>query len=173
MNILEILKFTLPALLVFLTAYILIDKQLKNEERKRTFYLKKDNLSTITPIRLRAYERLMLLLERTTPNTLILGVSIPGMKNRELHSALLESIRHEFSHNISQQIYVSDELWKYIKNAQESLLKLVNTCAAKCQPDDSATQLAEQIIQVYSSNNETPSELAISTLKNEVRFIFQ
>lgn len=172
MEIIDILKIILPALLVLLTAYLLIDKLLRNEEKRRNFELRKDSTTTITPIRLRAYERLMLVLERTTPSTLILNVAKPNITNLELHTLLLGSIRQEFSHNLSQQIYVSDEIWNYIRAAQESLLRLVNTCAAQCNPANSANELAEKIIQVYGASEQTPTELAIDKLKKEVRNFF-
>lgn len=168
----EILQITIPALLVLLTAYLLIERLLRNEEKRRNFELRKESAATLTPIRLRAYERLMLVLERTTPNALILSVAKPQMTNMELHTELLASIRQEFSHNLSQQIYVSDEVWHYMRSAQESLLKLVNTCASQCNPADSATILAERIIQVYGNSEQTPSELATEKLKKEVRMLF-
>ena len=95
------------------------------------------------------------------------------MTNLELHTQLLASIRQEFSHNLSQQIYVSDEVWTHIRSAQESLLRLVNSTAADCKPNDSASVLAELIIQVYNSSENTPSELAMDKLKKEVRILLQ
>ena len=172
METIDILKIVLPALLVLITAYLLIDKLLRSEEKRRNFELRKDSANTITPIRLRAYERLMLVLERTTPANLILTVAKPNMTNLELHSQLLASIRQEFSHNQSQQIYVSDEIWNHMRAVQESLLRLVNTCAAHCNPDNSANELAERIIKVYSASEQTPTELATDKLKKEVRIYF-
>ncbi len=168
----EILKIILPALLVLLTAYLLIDKLLRNEEKRRNFELRKKNNATLTPIRLRAYERLILVLERTTPSNLILSVAKPQMTNLELHTQLLASIREEFSHNMSQQIYVSDEIWNYMRSAQESLLRLVNSCASECKSAESASVLAEKIIQVYRMSEQSPSELAMEKLKKEVRLLF-
>ena len=169
MEIIEILKFSIPALLVLLTAYLLLDKMLRNEDKLRKFELTKTNSATLTPIRLRAYERLILVLERTLPANLIVNTIKPEMTNLELHTHLLATIRQEFSHNISQQIYVSDDLWVYIRSAQESLLKLINTCSAQCNPSNPGAELAEMIIQIFSSSERTPSELAIDKLKNEVR----
>ncbi len=169
MEITDILKITIPALLVLLTAYLLLDKLLRNEDNRRKFELTKSNLTTLTPIRLRAYERLILVLERTLPANLIVNTIKPEMSNMELHTLLLATIRQEFSHNISQKIYVSDNLWIYIRGAQESLLKLINTCAAQCNPSNSGAELAERIIQVFSSSEKTPSEVAIEKLKTEVR----
>ena len=168
----EIIKITLPALLVLITAYLLINKLLRNEEKRRKFELFKNNLTITTPLRLRAYERLILVLERTNPNILILNTINPDMTNRDLQAALLGSIRQEFSHNLSQQIYISFECWNYIKTAQESLLRLINTCAAQCNPTENAGILAERIIQVFSNSEQTPTELAIRKLKEEVQTLF-
>jgi len=172
METMDILKIVLPAILVLLTAYLLIDKLLSNEIKRRNFELRKESLATLTPIRLRAYERLVLVLERTTPATLILNVAKPGMTNMDLHTELLAGIRQEFSHNLSQQIYVSNEIWTCIRSAQESLLRLVNTCASKCNPANTANELAERIIQVYNASDQTPTEVAIDLLKKEVRLYF-
>ena len=169
MEITELFKIVIPALLVLLTAYLLLDKLIRNEDKRRQFELTKENASKLNPLRLRAYERLILVLERTLPTNLVLNTIKPEMTNLELHGQLLSALRNEFSHNISQQIYVSDELWMYIRGAQESLLKLINTCAAQCNPANPAAELAERIIQIFSSSDRTPSELAIEKLKNEVR----
>jgi hypothetical protein len=172
MEIMDILKIVLPASLVLLTAYLLLNKLLRSEEKRRNFELRKNALNALTPIRLRAYERLILVLERTTPATLIVNVAKPDMKNIDLQTQLLASIRQEFSHNLSQQIYVSDEIWTYIRSAQESLLRLVNSCAAQCNPVNSASELAERVIQVYGASEQTPTEIAIDKLKKEVRIYF-
>lgn len=169
----EAVQFILPSILVFLTAYLMIDKLLRNEEKRRNFELHKSNTSVITPLRLRAYERLILVLERTSPNVMIVNSTKPDQTNQELHALLLATVREEFSHNLSQQIYVSDEVWGYIRGAQESLLRLINTCAAQCNPAVSASNLAEIILQVYSSSEQTPTEIAQQKLKNEVRSFLQ
>jgi len=100
------------------------------------------------------------------------SVAKPQMTNIELQTELLSSIRQEFSHNASQQIYVSNEIWIGMRGAQESLLRLVNTCASKCNPANSASELAELIIQVYGATEQTPTEMAINLLKKEVRLFF-
>lgn len=167
-----VLYITIPALLVLITAYFLISKLLKMEEQRRNFELRKNNSGIITPVRLRAYERLSLVLERTLPQNLILHSIKPDMNCLELQTQLLSAIRHEFDHNISQQVYVSNELWMAVKTTRESLLRLVNGCAAQFQADQSATELAEKIIQVYDSIGNAPGEVALNLLKNEIRNLF-
>jgi hypothetical protein len=168
----DILQLTIPALLVLATAYILLDKMLKNDEKRRNFELKQRNIQVTTPLRLRAYERLTLVLDRTKPTSIVLEVLKPVMTCFELQSQLLTTIREEFGHNASQQIYVSNELWSAIRATQESLIQLVNLCAAQCAADAIGTELAEKIIQLYAQSDNSPGEVATVMLKKEVRDLF-
>jgi len=168
----ELLKIILPALLVLLMAYLLLRQFFKNEEQKMLFERSRQNTSAVLPLRLQAYERLTLLLERTSLNTLVLNTIKPKMTCIELQTQILETIRSEFAHNAAQQIYVSNDLWKFISTTQESIIQLVNGCAGKVQPQNDATILAELLIKVYAAGNVTPSEAALNLLKNEVRSLF-
>ncbi len=166
---LQILGYTLPALVVFLTTWLVLRKQLDNEADRRNFELRRLSTNQITPVRLRAYERLTLLLERTQPEAMILRLDLQGMTNIELQSKLLQTIRTEFDHNVAQQIYVSPEAWAMVKNARENLVRVINGAAAQVQPTGAALQLAQKLIELYSSLHTTPTEAALNCLKNEVK----
>lgn len=165
----DILAYTIPALLVLAATYWVLERMLRSERERRNFELAKLNQSVITPTRLRAYERLSLVLERTKPNALIVNVIKPNMNSFDLHAALVSSIRNEFAHNVSQQIYMSDLLWINIVAAQESLIKLINSCASSVPADGAASDFAELIINTYSMSDEAPSDAALRMLKEEVR----
>lgn len=167
--LLQILGYTLPALVVFLTTWLVLRKQLDNEADRRNFELRRLSTNQITPVRLRAYERLTLLLERTQPEAMILRLDLQGMTNIELQSKLLQTIRNEFDHNVAQQIYVSPEAWAMVKNARENLVRVINGAAAQVQPTGAALQLAQKLIELYSSLQTTPTEAALNCLKNEVK----
>ncbi|MDR0811880.1 MAG: hypothetical protein LBN23_06390 [Paludibacter sp.] len=169
---LDILKIIFPALLVLLMAYLLLQQFFKNEERKRFFERSRESSSAVLPLRLQAYERLALLLERTSLNTLILNTIKPNMTCIELQTQILETVRNEFAHNAAQQIYVSNDLWKFVSATQETVIQLVNGCAGKVQPQSDASVLAELLINVYASSGATPSEVAMNLLKNEIRTLF-
>lgn len=165
----EIFKYILPAFIVMMTAYLLFDRMLSNEEKRRKHELVKKNQSTTLPLRLRAYERIMLLLERTKPGTMVLETIKPGMTCIEFQSQLIQNIRKEFEHNYAQQIYVSNELWEAVCVTRENLTKLVNTTAAHFNPEDNASKMAESIIRIYSETEQTPTDIAIDILKTETR----
>ncbi len=168
----EILKYTLPALIVVIVVYVLLYQLFRMEREKRDTELRKANLPIITPTRLRAYERLTLLLERVNPNNMLIQKTEINENCLQLQTKLLNDIRREFEHNTSQQIYVSAALWEEIDNARDNLLQLVNTCAIQCNADEPAAKLATIIIEVYNTPDETALSAALQSLKSEVKDLF-
>ena len=167
----EILKYTLPAVLVIVVTYLLLHKLFKNEGERRQYELKKINLSTITPVRLKAYERLMLLLERINPNRFLISKVEADMNSLELHGTLLREIRREYEHNLSQQIYVSSKAWSMIVAARQSMVKLVGSEAEEHNPKEPYLEFATDILEEFASGNDDPVTLAINFLQREAKEI--
>ncbi len=165
----DIIKISISGVLVFLTAYYMLQNLLKNEEKKRYYEMRKETIKTLNPVRLNAYERFALFLERINPDSMLLRMQLSGMTVADLHVALLSTIREEFEHNVSQQIYVSPELWTFIKNAKEGLVRFINTCSSRMPDDLPAMELAKVILEGYGSIENPPTEVALEFLKKEVR----
>ncbi|NOZ45267.1 MAG: hypothetical protein GXO79_00640 [Chlorobi bacterium] len=168
-NIAEILKYTIPALIVFLTAYLLISKMLNNFDKIRNAELIMENQKITTSLKLQAYERLVLLLERLSPDALIMRISKNNMTSKQLHTSLLSAIRSEFDHNLSQQIYISAKAWSVIKGAKENLIKLINNAAEKVEPDKPSVLLSKAIIERLMEIDKPPTQIAIDYLKEELQ----
>lgn len=166
---LDLLKYTVPALVVALTTWLVLHKLLAAETERRAFELRKMNQNQLTPARLRAYERLTLLLERTQPEAMILRLDLQGMTNLELQTRLLQTVRDEFDHNVSQQIYVSQQAWVLVRNARENLVRIINAAVGQVQPSAPALQLAQCLIEMYAALKTTPTDVALDFLKNEVK----
>ncbi|MCQ2224771.1 MAG: hypothetical protein MJZ14_03480 [Paludibacteraceae bacterium] len=166
---LEIAKITIPGLLVLFAAYRVMRDLLRNAERSRYYEIKKETAKTLNPVRLTAYERIALFLERMKPESLLIRVQTPGLTVHAMHVALLAAIREEFEHNVTQQIYVSTELWLLTKNAKESLIQLVNTSAQELPDELPALELSKLIIDRYSAVENTPIDMALAALKDEVK----
>lgn len=165
----EILKYTLPSLVVVLVTWVVLRKSLVEEKYRRNFELRKQFANQLTPTRLRAYERLTLFLERTKPEAILLRCNnISTMNAAALQQKMLELVRDEFGHNVTQQLYVSDDAWVRVVTAKESLIQLINRCSAHFQPTDKAFDLAQMLIQTYVSSGETPTDLALAFLKSEL-----
>ena len=168
----EILKITLPALIVFITAYFLIRDMLENGQKQREFEFRKNNSKNITPIRLQAFERLALLLERISPQSLLIRVPPHDLTASDFHHQLLSSIRQEFEHNLSQQIYVSPILWETIRGARENLVSIINKSAEEIDRDAPALLLSKKIIENYIEEENQVIVIAMNELKKEIGKLF-
>jgi len=168
----DILKIVLPALLVFLAGYLALARLLRNDADRRKAERVFTNQRITTPIRLQAYERLVLFLERISPESMIVRVNQPGMNAQRLQTSLLSTIRAEWEHNLSQQLYVSNEAWELTRNAKGNVIKLINVCAEKVDPEDPSIIFSQKILELMVELEQHPTALAIEQLKKEVGEFF-
>lgn len=164
----DILKITIPALLVFLTAWILIRNMIRESQDKRRQELILQNGRTVTPIKLQAYERIVLFLERISLESLLVRVSSSDMTSSQLHSALLSTIRSEFEHNLSQQIYMSPQAWEVVRNARSNMIKIINTEVEKIPGNSPGMTLSKQLLEKIMELEKEPTRAAIDYIKGEV-----
>ncbi len=168
----EILQITIPALLVMATAVYMMQHQSKKDHELKLTELAMDNQKTITPLRLQAYERVVIFLERITPNSIVFRLQTPTMTADQLHKEMLELIRAEYEHNLSQQLYLSNHAWGQVKQAKELTIKLINEAAENVKPNDNAIQLSREIFDKLVEFEKAPTHEAIDTLKEEIHKLF-
>ena len=99
-----IILAVVPSLIVAATAFFLAKYFVENEQKKRLLELKFQSKDLVTPIRLQAYERMAMFLERIDPNQLLFRVSNPELTAYQMQTILLATIRSEYEHNLSQQV---------------------------------------------------------------------
>lgn len=166
---LEILKYILPSLVVAAITYLLVKSFLENDTKRKMVDIKVNNTKLVTPVRMQAYERVILLLERISPVNLIMRTSGQLISATDYQAVLLQNIRDEFDHNLSQQLYISDIAWDKVLNAKEETIKLINTSAAKLSQEANSTHLASKILETSFEYNKMPIDEALSYVKEEFR----
>lgn len=172
--LIELAKIIIPAGLVLYAMYLLVRSFLNKELEKRMLELKMKNTETILPIRLQAYERMCLFLERIAPSNLVprLNSANNSLTSKELQHILLKEVRDEFNHNLSQQLYMSDEAWRSIKTAMESVIMLINQAITEVNPESKSIELAKAIVQKAMNEEHDAVEQALSFMKDEIRKVF-
>jgi hypothetical protein len=165
----EFIKYNVPSLVVFATAYFLLKMFLDKEAEKVQMQMRLDVQKISLPVRMQAYERLVLLLERIEPAGLLVRSNLPGMNASQLQSALIQNIRSEFEHNLSQQLYISTKAWEMVRNAREETIKRINTAAMKLTPEATATDLASLILINDIDSEQSAVKGALDLLKAEAR----
>ena len=118
---------------------------------------------------MRAYERLSLLLERTTPEHMLLELNLGEMTILQVQQHLMRTIRMEYDHNLSQQIYVSDQVWNAIIASRDQMVAFINTMAQQMPPESTALDFAKVLITAYTSNGQTANDQAMQLLRTEAR----
>lgn len=168
----DLVVFLLPVIVVGGLAYMLVSRFLNNEREIRNKEKMLNDQKVILPVRLQAYERLMLFMERISPESLIVRTNKSKISAKQYQSILLNAIRGEFEHNLSQQLYISNDAWEMVKNARSNVIKLINTAADELDKDATANDLAKLILEMQVELDSKPTELAIKFLKSEVKKLF-
>lgn len=164
----DILKITIPALLVMLTAWLLLRSLMKNDQDKRRQELILQTSRTVTPVKLQAYERIVLFLERISLESMLVRISSPGMSASQLHSALVTTIRSEFEHNLSQQIYMSPQAWEVVRNARSSMIKIINSEIEKMPEKATGMEFSRRLLETIMGLDKEPTRAAIEYIKAEI-----
>ena len=176
--ILALALLVLAAALFFLPSYIsrqnksVFDFLKENQEflqKQLEETVKHDSEKTIMSLTLQAYERLTLFLERISPPNLITRMSRPGQKVAQLQAVLLNNIREEYEHNMSQQLYVSNLAWSHIIRAKNEVELLINSAAAELDRNGEGKELAKAIVNKTIENQKNPVDQALYILKQELR----
>lgn len=168
-TVLDFIFPLIPALLVFVTAYIFFNNMRKDQRDFQAAQVKIELLKQSLPLQLKAYERLTIMLERITPSNLVMRVNKGSMNGAQLQLELLKAVRGEFEHNISMQVYVSDGSWEMTRIAKEETLQLIKIAATKVGPEGSAMQLSKEVFDLENKTGNSAIKQAIKALRNEAR----
>lgn len=112
-----------------------------------------DTAQTLLNLKLLAYERIILFIERMKPDSLIPRTLTPSLSGKEYQLSLINEIRREFEYNLSQQLYLSENAWTVTVNYKDSIITLINSASADCSPSDTAAVLARKILEQYISSD--------------------
>ena len=170
--LLDLIKVILPAALVLYAMYMTFTAFLKKDTEQKLLEIKSRNQEATLPLRLQAYERVALLLERVSPQNLILRIREPEDTVAQLHENLLFAIREELNHNVAQQIYVSEEAWILTTNAIEEVISIINAVAQEQEPGDPAIKLARDVIGFMIQQEQSSVQTALTFIRKEVQRLF-
>lgn len=166
-DLLQLLTSILPAIIVGAIAFYFFNGFLKSEDMRRRFLIRRENQKTSLPIRLQAYERMTLFLERISPGKILFRVKAIGEDKEVYEQLLLRTIEQEFEHNLAQQIYVSADCWDYIKTAKNATIGIIRK-ANTLENVKTADDLRETILKGLMEK-QAPTDAALAFIKKEVR----
>lgn len=167
--LIEILKYVIPSLIVFLTAYFILSKLLEDGLKRQELERRIEQRSQALPLRLQAYERLALYLERISPQHLLSRNQGDFATAPEQQIVLISSVRMEFEHNITQQLYVSRKVWGLVKVTTEETITIINRVASTLPSDASGRDLIRAIFEYVIESETSPTDDALEVLNMEAK----
>jgi hypothetical protein len=170
--LIEFGKILIPASVVLYATYLLVRSFIQKEIDLKKLEVRGRSIETVLPNRLQAYERITLFLERISPQNLLIRLNAPGMTAREFHQLLLMEMRNEYNHNVSQQVYMSEEVWELVKNAKEDLIVSINDAAGEMGVEATSLDLSKKIFEKSVNKPVDPIAHALSELKKEIQRTF-
>jgi len=171
-DFLEIIKYTLPSLIVFFTSIFLVRWFLKSDlERKRQEFLL-GKFKESLPTRLAAYERLTLFLERIKAESIVIREQSHTLNCKQFQTNLIATIRTEFEHNIAMQVYIPSATWDLVKKAKEEMVRLINISASYVSVEDPSIALGKTLIEQYQNETAFHFKKALDALKADVQSFY-
>lgn len=165
--LLEILAYCTPAVIVSFVSYYFFLLHYKNEENRRRFQLLKENQKNAFPLRVQAYERITLFLDRISPQKILLRVRPESSDKKQYELTLIQQIDSEFDHNTTQQLYISEASWNVVKAAKSATIQIIRKAAIN--PEIETAQDMQMAILSEFIEKQTPSSNAISHIVNEMK----
>ena len=91
-------------------------------------------------------------------------------RSKQFQQLLIKTIREEFDHNLSQQLYVSIEAWEKVKTAKEEMIQQINVVAGQLDDNNSSTELSNNLLEM--SVEKSATRKALDFVKTEARKLF-
>jgi hypothetical protein len=168
----DIAKSLIPASIVLYGMYLMVRSFINKEIELKKLEVRNRSIETVLPARLQAYERITLLLERISPQNLLLRMADNQYPARDFQKLLLDEIRNEYNHNVSQQVYMSEEVWNLVRNAKEDLTMLINEAASHMTPESKSIDLSRKIFEIALEKKVDPLGHALNEVKKEIQQAF-
>ena len=172
-SFIELLKLVLPATLVLYGMYLAIKVMVSKSLLAKELDLKQKSLEITLPVRMQAFERITLFLERISTDNLLVRINKPGMTAAVLHNDILEEVRNEFNHNVAQQVYLSPALWEMVVTAKEDLVTKVNATFQQMDPEATSLDYARKLLELSMATDIDSIGLALSSIKEELGKYYQ
>ncbi|WP_282037278.1 hypothetical protein [Saccharicrinis aurantiacus] len=169
---LDIINWLLPSLIVLFVTLVLVRWFLKAEtqRRKQEFLLMRNK--DLLPIKMSAYERVTLFLERISAESIVMREQPKAVTSKDFQSVLLSSIRTEYEHNMAMQVHISPDTWHLVKNAKEEMIRTINISATMVEPEHSSMGLAKTILEQFPNATSYHFKKALDGLKADVQTFY-
>ena len=162
----------LPSIAFMFVVILILKKQTSIAEMSNSISLRKERQQHFLPLRVDSYQRMILFMERISPNSLIMRTFNNEKPAKIFQTELLETIRQEYEHNVAQQLFISPKSWKLIRESKEEIVKIINLAASQVDENATSLDLSSKIFEITSQLKNIPTEITNEILINELQSLF-
>ncbi|UKT64177.1 hypothetical protein [Pedobacter mucosus] len=152
--------------------YLVLKKDIQQFFNLKTIEITKENRAHLLPLRLQAHERLIIFIDRINPANLLVRLHQQGIGIATLQAGILNEVRSEFEHNITQQLYVDNIAWNVVRKLKDDTIAMINNAVQGLPADANGIELSKAILQHMASINENPYDLTIDLIKKDIQQLF-
>lgn len=165
------LQYIIPALLVAGLAYVFFQKILERQAQRDRFIIanlsnKETGIDTKT-LKLQACERLVIYAERSDLKKLILRVQPLSTDPQAYAHLLVQHLEQEYEYNVTQQLYVSPELWAIVVHTKNTLITTIQQTAKL--PEATSAMLYQNLLLNESIKIQNKVDLLLRAIKEETK----
>ncbi|HTI60924.1 hypothetical protein [Mucilaginibacter sp.] len=170
--LLDIVKYTVAGLGVVWIAFYLLRPYLDRNENIQLAELKKTISGQTLPLRLQAYERVVLFIERINPANMLVRMNNPDYSAAELYMLIVAELRNEYQHNVTQQIYVSPATWAIVKRLKEETLAVANNAIKDLPETATGLEFSRAVLTHISASENNPYDAGLALIRKELEQLF-
>lgn len=170
--LIDILKLSVAGSIVFALVYICMRPYLYRLQALRSMELQNSSKQITLPLRLQAYERIVLFLERINPANLSLRIPATGLNVASYQQLLVTEIREEFQHNVAQQIYVDAISWKIVLKLKTETIAMINNAAMGMPAESDAADFRKKIVMHLAHLESDPYASGAEMIRGEISRLF-
>ena len=170
--LMDVAKYFVSGMAVIGATYYIVKPHLERADKIQLLEFRKTLSNQTLPLRLQAYERVVLFIDRVNPANMLIRLNGAAFSAAELHAMVMEDIRAEYQHNATQQIYVSSRAWGVVRRVKDDTMSII-TNAVKGLPDNATgMELSRTVLMHLSALEDSPYEIALEVVRRDMEEFF-
>lgn len=158
--------------IAFMAVYYILKTDIQRFFNLKTIEINKEARTHLLPLRLQAHERLIIFTDRINPANLLVRLHQQGIGLSVLQAGVLNEVRSEYQHNITQQLYVDSITWNVVRKLKDDTIAMINNAVQGLPADANGIELSKAILQHMASIDENPYDLTIELIKKDIQKLF-
>lgn len=158
--------------LALMAVYYILKNDIQRFFDLKNIEINKESRAHLLPLRLQAHERLIIFTDRINPANLLVRLHQQGIGIGTLQAGILNEVRSEYQHNITQQLYVDSVTWNVVRKLKDDTIAMINNAVQGLPADANGIELSKAILQHMASIDENPYDLTIELIKKDIQKLF-